>query len=330
MEIVDNTFSVSNYEDFLNKNLDLEDIKKGFKEAKVAYYEGRIALWRKLKESLESSGTIARSITSENGVLAKGCEITSLVLGEALEYFCRSFYNFYAQDKLIEYRYPTWSGVTNYYSSFFCIHSLLRLQGRCITAIWRPMGKKFYIFPYSFLDHEYVICTNGVRGKTAHDAAWWLYYEIYDGFEYPDNLNFESIFKRKYVGTVEEEIDFRNQINYEPYQGYDEIRDPNLIPSIIEKYESKKFTRNEIELLSRLTTDPDYRYYARSVLRLIFCYTLITELASENNELVSLIGNQKADLSSFLRQAKPRNDENMLCRRLQKLMGLETSSVNTG
>mgnify|MGYP001044994991 CR=1 FL=1 len=260
MRILKATLSSSSYKSFLNQNLDLDTIKKGFSQATLNFFERRTALWQNLRSLLEGSGTRAKSITNTNGVLVEGDEITSLILGEAVEYFCRSFYNFYAQDKLIENWYSTWSGVTNYYASFFSIHSLLRLQGRCITRIWRPGGKEFYIFPYDFLSHQYVICTNCVQGKSIHDAAWSIYYDVYDVFLYSENLHFEAVFKKKNVGTPEEEIDFRNQINYEPYQGYDEVRDPDLIPEIIEKYENKRFTKNEIEALSRLTTDPDYKY----------------------------------------------------------------------
>lgn len=325
MRILRTTLPSPNYEGFLNQNLGLDAIKRGFSQANLSFFERRIALWQNLRHLLESSGTYAKSITSNNGVLVEGDEITSLILGEAVEYFCRSFYNFYAQDKLIENCYSTWSEVTNYYASFFSIHSLLRLQGRCITRLWRPGGKEFYIFPYDFLSHQYVICTNRVQGKSAHDAVWSIYYDVYDGFLYSENLHFETIFKKKNVGTPEEEIDFRNQINYEPYQGYAEIRDPDTIPEIIEKYENKRFTENEIEALSRLTTDPDYKYYARSVLRLIFSYKLLTEIAGMNRELDTLLCSRRNALSNFLGQANPRNEEDMIGQRVQVLMRLRGS-----
>jgi len=116
----------------------MDDIRKGFNKPDIDFYDQNVPLWRKLKSLLEKAGISKNSITSTNGVLVEGNDVTSLILGEALEYFCRAFYNFYAQDKLIQHGYSTWSGVTNYYASFFGLHSLLRLQGRCITSIWRP------------------------------------------------------------------------------------------------------------------------------------------------------------------------------------------------
>ena len=236
---------------------------------------------------------------------------------EALEYFCRAFYNFYAHDKLIEHGYSTWSGITNYYASFFCIHSLLRVQGRCITRIWRPNRKQFYIFPSDFLHHIYVICA---ETKPAHDAAWDRYYDIYDGFSYEENADFETIYKKKNVGRPDEEIDFRNQRNYEPYQGYEEIREPLLIAEMVKRYEDKKFSRDEVSLLSSLTTDPDYRYYARSALRLIFTYKLLSDIARENGGLSSLLGNRRNALLSFLKHVGQRKEADTINQKLPAIM----------
>jgi len=324
MRILNDKLSSADYSGFMNQNLTLDDIKNGFSQADIRFYEKKVALWQELRPLFERYNVFSKSITVRNGVLVEGPEITSLVLAEALEYFYRAFSNFFAQDELIQHGYYTWSGVTNYYVSLFSIHCLLRLQGRAITRIWRPKGKQFYIFPYEFSNHQYVICSNQVEGKSAHDAAWSIYYSVYDGFRYTENLDFEYIFKRRWVGTTEEEIDFRNQINYEPYQGYEEIFDPRLIPEKIRQYMDKRFTSNrEIATLSRLTTDPDYKYYARAVLRLIFSYTLLSDVANENKNLNSFIDDRKGALRCFLDQVKPRTEEGMLSHRLQTLMGLE-------
>jgi len=313
-----NTLPEASYKDFSNKNLTIEEILNGFSKAQMDFYSQKIALWQKLKSLLSTAGI--SSIAKKTGVLIEGVEITSLILGEALEYFCRAFCNFFAQDELMQHGYSTWSGVTNYYVSFFCVHSLLRLQGRAITSIWRPSGKRFYIFPYNFLDHQYVICSSA---RPAHEAAFITYYDVYDGFQYSENLKFEHIFKRKYVGQPDEESDFRNQINYEPYLGYEEIGDPNLIPEKIRQYGEKRFTSNEIEILASLTTDLDYRYYARAALRLIFSHILIEKIANRNNDLNSLLSSRKRDFRDFLRYVQPRIEEGMISRRLQTIMKLE-------
>jgi len=322
MQLLDGAFSSNNYSGLLHKNLDLSQIIDVFSNANTTFFENKIALWKLLKKFFNKNQKLYKSINNSVGILVEGNEITSAILGEAVEYLCRSFYNFYASDKLIEHCYQTWSGVTNYYSSFFSLHSLLRLQGRCITLIQRPRGKKFYIFPYDPTKHQYVVCTNGVK-KSAHNSVWNIFYNIYDNFDYVNNNYFETIFKSKNVGTVDEEIDFRGQINYEPYQGYEEIRDPTKILSLITYYENKDFSKNEIELLSYLTTDPDYKYYARSVLRIIFSYTLLKEIASQNNSLNTLISGTQTCWSGFLQHANPRKETTAICHRLQNLLGLE-------
>jgi hypothetical protein len=328
MEILNRELQSEDFEDFANQNLAIDLVCKGFSEACIDFYKTKAPLWQELKTLLQGAGLTHKSL-KKKGVLIKGPEVTSLILCEAVEYFSRAFCNFYAQDELIQHGYSTWSEITNYYSSFFSIHALLRLQGRCITRIWRPKGRQVYVFPSSFQDHEYVISTKGVEGKNAHEAAWSLYYDVYDGFTYSENLNFESIFKKKYVATAEEEIDFRNKINYEPYQGYEEIWNPAKTPAIIKCYDQKRFTKNEIEILSMLTTDPDYQYYARSALRIIFLHSLFQHIAKKNNQLNSLFQNRKSALSDFLNIVKPRNESDMLCHRLQVILGLE-ARLNVG
>jgi len=319
MKVIGDNVPSSRYRAFMNQHLTIQDVKEGFRHATVLAYQNREAVWHQLRNLFCNSNVLQSSIRANKGILVKGVEITSSIMCEALEYFCRAFYNFLAQDKLIEHGYSTWSEITNYYASFFSIHSLLRLQGRCITRIWRPGRRQFYIFPNSFKDHEYVVC---VEGKPTHDAAWDRYYEIYDGFSYDINIEFETIYKKKYVGRPDEEIDFRNQRNYEPYQGYEEIRDPELIQKMIRKYEDKKFAECEIHLLSSLTTDPDYRYYARSALRLIFSYTLLRDVASENSRLNALLGSRRSAMQHFLSQVGPRKEDEALTRRLSATMKL--------
>jgi len=311
------------FTDFITQNLTIDELKKGFSETEIDFLNKKTPLWRELRPVLDSANISRKMITNSKGVLVQGHEITSLIFGEAIEYFLRAFYNFYAQDELVQKGYKTWSSITNYYSSFFGIHSLLRLQGRSITRIWRPLGKQFHVFPYDFSDHKYVICTNGVHGKSSHSASWSIYYDVYDGFVYPKNLNFESIYKKKNVGTVEEEMDFRNKVNYEPYQGYEEIKDPSQITSLIDEYINKDFVEKDTEILSSLTTDPYYKYYARSVLRIIFSYELLNDLAEETSELESCFNQKGKIIKEFSEAVKPSTENKMICQRLLVLFGLK-------
>lgn len=321
LKVIEKNLDPDDYGNYMNQSIDLVDIKKAFKHASVRFFSEKIPLWRELQLPLLKSGVSQRSI-NDGGVLVKDANITSAMLGEAVEYFCRSFYNFYAQDKLIEHYYATWSGVTNYYSSFFSLHSLLRLQGRAITSIWRN-GKRFYIFPSNILENQYIICKEGVKGKTAHEAAWFLFYEVYDTFSYSPNVHFEAIFKKKNTGTIEEEIDFRTQKNYEPYEAYEEIRDLQTLQDMLDNYENKRFTSHDIEVLSGLATDPYYRYYARSVMRIVFACTLLEEIAENNGDLKTLLSERRIRLSEFLKKTNLRKNKDMICCRLRELLNLE-------
>jgi hypothetical protein len=297
---------------------------EGFADAKADFYNNREAVWSNLQKSLEHAH-INHSNIRPTGIVVQGSEITSAILGEAVEYFSRAFYNFFAQDKLTEFGYSTWSSITNYYLSFFAIHALLRLQGRCITRIWRQISRQFYIFPFEFTDHKYGI----IRGKgTTHDLAWDTFYEVYDGFSYTENPYFEYGFKKKYVDRVDEEIEFRNRINYEPYQGYEEVWDPSCIAGFINQYENRRFDEGkEVETLSRLTTELDYRDYARAALRLIFCHRLLCQIAEKNTKIDVLMGNRKTTLSKFMSCVNPRAEAHMITARIIGLMDLGNSNL---
>jgi hypothetical protein len=318
MKLIDPSFPSSRYEDYVDQHLNLEDLSLTFAEIGVEYFTKRTPLWTELKRLLENVDP--NSISGQNGVLVKGADITSLLLCEGLEYFSRAFYNFYAQDKLVEHGYLTWSQITNYYASFFCLQSLLHLQGRCITRIFRPtVLTQFYIFPYRFRDHEYVICTNRVRRVGTHEATWKIYCDVYEAFTYPEEVNFECIFKNF---APEEEMEHRNRINYEPYQGYDEIWDPQSIPEIVQEYEKRKFTHDEIETLSKLTTDPEFGYYARTTLRLILFYRILRSIAKSNLQLALLLAHRGKSMKHFLRQVKPRDKDGTISQRLPMLLNL--------
>jgi hypothetical protein len=304
----------------MNKCSDIAEITKTFQIANVQPYRDRVPVWQLLQYHFRKRKVNHSTFKNDNNVLVQGKDVTSAILSEAIEYFCRAFYNFYAHDKLIENSYATWSGVTNYYSSFFSLHSLLRLQARAITSIWRD--RIFYVFPYDLEKHQYVISRRGVNRKTSHGAAWFLFYEVYDSFRYDSNPLFEHIFKKKHTGTVEEEIDFRTQVNYEPYRGYDEIRE-SVLPSIIEEYENKRFVNEEIKTLSSLTTDPLYKYYARSVLRIIFAYYLLKQVAEVNADLKGLISNRKTSLSDFVKKANVRKEKEAVCCKLIDLLEMK-------
>jgi hypothetical protein len=319
MRIIDNNLAEDQYRHLIKKHLTLEELKEGFSAARVDYYGQERALWEDLRDLFQTASIDARSFPKKNGILIEGDDVTSLILCEALEFSLRAFCNFYAQDKLVEHGYGGWSEVTSYYSSFFSIHSLLRLQGRSITRIWRPEWNQYHVFPFDFTTHKYVVCR--CKGPH-HQIGWELYFDVYDSFLYEAEPNFYQVSRKANVEDPTEEWEFRNQVNYQPYFRYQEVRNPQVIPSLISQYSQNDLPDDPISTLVSLTTDPYYKYYARTELRLIFFRRLLADIAGGNSSLNTLLTSKNALMRSFLSTVSNRQDVNSVSVILPSLMGI--------
>lgn len=260
-------------------------------------------------------------IKSDSAILVEGAQITEACLGEAIDFLSKAFYNYYAQYSLAEAGYDTWSKVTNYYSSFFSVHALLRLQGRCITRILG--GTKYLVFTYDLLQNQYVVIP--IRGKD-HVAAWRLFYDLYDRYNH-SMTKFELVHKRWFNDNSkpDTETEFRNELNYRPYFGFHEIWDPNLIPEFIDDYMKTSVSSTDIiETLASLATDPDYRYFARSALRLLLVYELLDSIAQANPDIQGFWTERKVALQRFASTvlSLPRQDQCIFVVRFLEIMRL--------
>jgi len=237
-----------------------------------------------------------KDIKPDSAILVEGAQITEACLGEAVDFLLKAFYNYYAQYSLAKAGYDTWSKITNYYSSFFSVHALLRLQGRCITRIWG--GAKYLVFTSDLLQNQYVIIPNT---QSDHVAAWRLFYHLYDRYSC-SMTKFELVHKRWFNDNLQPDIEteFRNAVNYRPYFGFREIWDPNLIPGLIDDYMNTSVSSADIiETLASLATDPDYRYFARSALRLLLVYELLDSIAQANPNIQGFWTERKVALQRF-------------------------------
>ena len=119
-----------------------------------------------------------------NSILLKGEEITRSMFIESVDFFLKAFSNFSAQYNLAKRGYISLAKITNYYSSFFAINALLRLQGRAISRIWKPqIGTRFYIFPFKFSNDNFVVCYKRFR-EGEHQIIWKEYYNLYDRYNF--------------------------------------------------------------------------------------------------------------------------------------------------
>ena len=113
-----------------------------------------------------------------------------------------------------------------YYASYFCVHSLLCLQGRTITRLQLDKSVQIQIVPVDLRAHEFGITTHHLGRNPHHETPWVRFYEIYDRYAVSHQA-YELVARRAYITEPTDESTERNMINYTPFIGFTEIR--NLI-----------------------------------------------------------------------------------------------------
>jgi hypothetical protein len=225
----------------------------------------------------------------KTGHVFSGQDITTSLLNQSLEYFQKALYNFNSQYLLAKYGFGTWAGVTNYYSSYFSIFSLLSLQGRAITRISLNGVNQTtcLLHPIDFRNHQYVLTTKENR-DSSHKLPWNKYYDIYD--QYACILpEYEIVQLKRFVTQPVDESEERNKINYKIYEGFQEIVSITGINLFRNQYLTAIATptlgdtiQKYLTALYSLATDPDLMYFARSALRLVLIRHLFEEIGNVN------------------------------------------------
>ena len=227
------------------------------------------------------------SIPQAHGL--EGRDISQSLLNQSLESFQKAIYNFSAHYTLAEKGYYTWASVTNYYSSYFSIFSLLSLQGRAITRI-RLNGVDeilCLIHPMDFRNNRYIITTQENRNPT-HRLPWKKYYEIYN--RYPClKPEFDVIQLRHFVTDPIDESEERNKINYRIYEGFQEILSLQDLITFKTQYNSSisvpeigSSADDYLKALNSLASDPGLKFFARSALRILLIRTLFEKIGASN------------------------------------------------
>ncbi|MDR3697689.1 hypothetical protein [Mucilaginibacter sp.] len=223
------------------------------------------------------------------GHYLEGVDITLNLLNQSLEYFQKALYNFVSHYALAQKGYHTWASVTNYYSSYFSIFSLLSLQGRAITRIKLDGTKDILclLHPSDLRNHKYILTTQENRNAT-HKLPWIRYYDIYN--TYPClKPEFDVVQYRRFTSDPIDESEERNKINYKIFEGFQEVLNLHDLVSFKGQYNSSISTPalgdtldNYLQSLNSLATDPELKYFARSALRLILTRTLFEEIGNIN------------------------------------------------
>src|SRR6185437_5202592 len=223
------------------------------------------------------------------GIILEGDDITSSLLNQSLEYFQKALYNFKVHYLLAKEGYKTWASVTNYYSSYFSLFSLLSLQGRAITRV-KVNGVTdtvCLLHPTDFRAHRYIL-TNKENRDSTHKLPWKKYYEIYDsyGLLKPE---FDVVQLKRFNALPIDETEERNKINYKIFEGFQEVVSLTSLVAFQTQYLDALITpilgapiNDFLTALKYLATDPDLKYFARSALRLILIRSIFEEVARIN------------------------------------------------
>ncbi|CAH0137616.1 MULTISPECIES: hypothetical protein [unclassified Pedobacter] len=237
------------------------------------------------------SGLHLNRETIKPGLLVEGQDLTNLILNQALEYFQKALYNFNSHYVLANRGFSTWASVTNYYSSYFSVFALLSLQGRVITKFRLTATEDIpcMIHPEDFKVHKYIITSKEAGGKT-HQVPWKKYYTIYDTYQMI-KPEFDVVQSKSFVTESIDETEERNKINYRIFEGFQEVLNLADITTFRTQYSDSLASPvlgenidKYLDTLRSLSTDPSFKYFARSALRLILIKSIFEEIGQINND----------------------------------------------
>ena len=118
----------------------------------------------------------------KNGICLQDVQITVCLMNQALKFLENAFCNTVGHYILAQKGMETWARVTNYYASFFSIHSLLCIQGRTITRLNLDKELSVQIVPLDFRNHIFGLTTKHLGRNPHHGTPWKRFYEIYDRY----------------------------------------------------------------------------------------------------------------------------------------------------
>lgn len=205
--------------------------------------------------------------------------ITELLLLEADEYLAKALYNICAGCTFMERGYLSWGEVTIYYSSYFAIHGLLKIQGKAIGTNYVICPKSIRS-PSSIKEHEYMIVDN-IIVKGIHEDVWQKFHDTYsqnseiDQTEYANSVFFSD------PQDLILEVERRNTFNYHMYESYQEIFDSSELNKR-DLYDLRSLDPKFLTNLSYYVGDRNYGYIAKSALRIRLLHDLIYAIAEES------------------------------------------------
>ncbi len=246
-----------------------------------------------------------------NGISLQDDQITVCLMNQALEFLERAFCNSVAHYILAQQGMETWARITNYYASFFSIHSLLCIQGRTITRLNLNKELNVQIVPLDFRNHIFGITTRHLGKNPHHDTPWKRFYEIYDRYAV-SHPAYELVSRMAYITEPTDESIERNALNYRPFEGFKEVRDLMRLrefSSIFASYASNLETKASLEEfladLRGYATDPDCMYFARVLLKIALAADILSPILGASVVLQNEWTKMKQKWQDFLNEVFP-------------------------
>ncbi len=242
----------------------------------------------------------------KSGLYIEDSQITVCLMNQALEFLQRAMGNTVAHYMLAKKGLETWARVTNYYASYFSVHGLLCLQGRTITRLQLDKTTLVQVVPVDLRRHVFGITRYTMRNPH-HEAPWKRFYDIYDRYAVSHQA-YETVARKAHITDPTDESIERNSINYTPFVGFNEVQDLNRhqeFTSLFEEYlsalEGKATLEEFLSDLQGYATDPECKYFARTLLRLALAGDILLALREASDALEEAWASMTRGWENFLR-----------------------------
>lgn len=220
------------------------------------------------------------------GICVQDSQITICLMNQALEFLQRAFCNTVGHYILSQKGLETWARVTNYYASYFSIHSLLCIQGRTITRLQLDAALNVQIVPLDIRNHIFGITAKHLGKNPHHETPWNRFYDIYDRYAV-SHAAYELVARKAYTTDPVDESIERNALNYTPFMGFKEICDltrhqqfSSLFADYVSNLEIKTSLEEFLTDLQGYASDPDRKYFARTLLKIALAADILFSIRS--------------------------------------------------
>lgn len=264
-----------------------EDQRVAFTESRFVPESRSVSAY--LSPWLVSNGCDAARV--KRGICVRDEQITVCLLNQAFDFLQRAFCNTVGHYVLAQKGLETWARVTNYYASYFSIHSLLCIQGRTITRLKLDRGLDVQIVPLDFRNHIFGITHRNLGKNPHHEAPWNRFYDIYDRYAVSHSA-YELVARKAFITEPADESIERNRLNYTPFEGFREIRDltrrqqfSSLFTDYVSNLETKASLEEFLTDLRGYASDTDRKYFARTLLRIALAADILSSTSSASRAL---------------------------------------------